>query len=83
MQGFSTLTQKGQVAIPKQIRDYFGLKPSDKLFFKVKNNEIVAFPVPSIKEMYGIVPAKKPLARKKMKEIIRKAVVEKYRRKIS
>ena len=36
MNGFSTITQKGQVAIPKAIRDYFNIKPSDKIYFEAE-----------------------------------------------
>ena len=78
MDGFSTITQKGQVAIPKGIRDYFGIKASDKIHFSVKDNKIIAEPVYSIEDMYGIIKTKKVLTKKAMKEIIRNAVVNKY-----
>jgi len=51
MQGTSTLTQKGQIAIPKGIRDYFDLKPSDKLHFSIEKGKIVAEPIFSVKEI--------------------------------
>ena len=81
MNGFSTMTQKGQVAIPKQIRDYFKLKPSDKLYFEVINNNIVAHRVSSVEEMRGIVREGKFLTKKSYKKIIRNAVIEKFRKK--
>jgi len=81
MNGVSTLTQKGQVAIPKSIRDYFDLKPSDKVYFEVKNNSIVARRLSSIEEMRGIVKTNKILSKKEMKKIIREAVLEKFKRK--
>ena len=81
MNGFSTLTQKGQVAIPKSIRDYFDLKPSDKVYFEVKDNSIVARRLSSIEEMRGIVKTNKILPKKEMKKIIREAVLEKFKRK--
>lgn len=78
------MTQKGQVAIPKGIRDYFGLKPFDKINFEVKDNRIIAQPVLSLKQLRGIahVPGQKPLSKKAMKKIIRDAVVEKFKRKM-
>ena len=33
----TTLTSKGQVTIPKEIRDELGLKPSDKVEFFIEN----------------------------------------------
>ena len=81
MNGFSTLTQKGQVAIPKSIRDYFDLKPSDKVYFEVKDNSIVARRLSSIEEMRGFVKTNKILSKREMKKAIREAVLEKFNRK--
>lgn len=80
MQGTSTITQKGQVAIPKEIRDFFNLKASDKLHFSVENNKIIAEPIPTIESMFGIIKTKKVLSKKEMKKIIRDAVVAKHAR---
>lgn len=81
MNGVSTLTQKGQVAIPKRIRDYFDLKPSDKVYFEVKDNSIVARRLSSVEEMRGIVKTNKILSKREMKKVIREAVLEKFKRK--
>lgn len=81
MQGISTITQKGQVAIPKEIRDHFNLKASDRLHFSVKKNKIIAEPVVTVEQMRGFIKANKVLSKKEMKRIIRDAVVEKYERK--
>jgi len=83
MDGFSTLTQKGQVAIPKAIRDYFNLKASDKLYFSIDDNKIVAEPVQGIEEMRGIVKSHKFLAKKEYKKIVKDAILEKFERKNS
>ncbi len=83
MNGFSSMTQKGQVAIPKSIRDLFNLKPLDKLYFEVKDNRIIAQRVSSIEEMRGIVNSGKLFAKKDHKKIIRNAVVKKFRKKTS
>ena len=34
----STLTSKGQVTIPKQVRDKLGLKMGDRLMFKIESD---------------------------------------------
>ena len=78
MQGTSTLTQKGQVAIPKGIRDYFDLKPSDKLHFSIEKGKIIAEPIFSVKEMRGFVKTKKTLSKEEMKKIIKNNVIAKY-----
>jgi len=81
MNGISTLTQKGQVAIPKSIRDYFHLKPRDKVHFEVQDEKIVATPAPTIDEMFGLFKASKIITKREMKKAIRDAVLEKFRRK--
>ncbi len=78
MQGISTLTQKGQVAIPKPIRDYFKLQASDRLHFSIEGDRIVAKPAPSISEMRGFIKAKRAVSKAEMKKIIKEAVVTKY-----
>jgi antitoxin PrlF len=78
MQGISTLTQKGQIAIPKAIRDHFNLKTSDKLRFYVENNQIVAEPIKSVREMRGFIKAQRPVSLKEMREAIIEAVVKKH-----
>jgi AbrB family looped-hinge helix DNA binding protein len=37
----STLTKKCQATIPKKIRSYLGLKPHDKIYFKVSEDRKV------------------------------------------
>lgn len=36
----STLTKKGQVTIPIEIRKYLGLKPHDKVAFTIDNKQV-------------------------------------------
>jgi len=81
MNGITTMTQKGQVAIPKSIRDYFHLKPYDKVHFEVQDEKIVATPAPTIDEMFGLFKTSKIITKKEMKKAIREAVLEKFRRK--
>ena len=81
MNGITTMTQKGQVAIPKSIRDYFHLQPHDKIHFEVKDDNIVARRLSSVEEMRGIIKTNKILSKKEMKKIIREAVLEKFKRK--
>lgn len=78
MNGYSTITQKGQVAIPKPIRDEFQLKPFDRIYFTVEKNKIVAEPVSETKDMRGFIQTQKSFSKVEMKTIIRKRIVKKH-----
>jgi len=43
----STLTRKGQVTIPQQIRASLGLKPRDRVLFELSDGVVTLRPVPS------------------------------------
>ncbi len=57
-----TLTRKGQVTIPAEIREQLGLKPKDKVRFTVEGDTVRLMPAPSkLLAGYGAVtPRKKP-----------------------
>lgn len=84
MNGIGTVTQKGQVAIPIAIRRHFNLKPQTKVYFQVKGENIVASPIWTSEQAYGIFAGrrKRPLTKGQMKAAIRKAVIEKFRKKL-
>lgn len=58
----TTLTKKGQVTIPVDIRHRLGLEPGDKLSFAIEEGEIKVKPVRSaLDKSYGAVkPRKRP-----------------------
>lgn len=43
----ATLTSKGQITIPKAIRDFFDLGARDSLVFTISKNKVIAEPVKS------------------------------------
>ncbi len=51
----TTVTTKGQVVIPKHIREKLGIKPSDKLRFKLEKGCIMAEPVMTTSEAFGFI----------------------------
>ncbi|MBE8538723.1 AbrB/MazE/SpoVT family DNA-binding domain-containing protein [Geoglobus acetivorans] len=57
-----TVGKKGQVTIPKEIRDRFGLKEGEKVIFEVKGDEIVMRPERSrrdyVEELSSVVRKK-------------------------
>ena len=74
----TTLTQKGQVTIPAEIRSRLGLKPHDKLQFELEGEVVKLRPAPSkILRWYGAVtPRKKPENYRKVREEFETAVAE-------
>jgi AbrB family looped-hinge helix DNA binding protein len=54
----TTLTSKGQVTIPKEIRDELGLKPHDKIRFSLENGHAVLRKAhPPLEELAGSLPS--------------------------
>jgi antitoxin PrlF len=56
----ATLTSKGQITLPKDIRDRLGLKPGDKLDFRVDEAGLItAQPRKTLRiaDLFGILPA--------------------------
>ena len=57
----STVTQKGQVTIPLAVRQALGIKPHDRVLFRVTNGRVELLPSPmTLESVYGAV---KPLTR--------------------
>lgn len=54
----STVTTKGQVTIPVDIRSFFHIRPNDRVDFVIEGDRIVLKPVKSLKELRGAVTAK-------------------------
>jgi AbrB family looped-hinge helix DNA binding protein len=44
MQIERTISKKGQIVIPKDVRDYLGLKSGSEVIFEVKDREVVIRP---------------------------------------
>jgi AbrB family looped-hinge helix DNA binding protein len=77
----STLTAKGQATIPKEIRDFLGLKPGDRIrFFKHPDGSVVIKPVRSIFDLKPIPWDGPPVSVEEMDEGIARAAVERYER---
>ena len=74
----ATLTNKGQVTIPKSVRESLGLHPGDKLeFFINKNGEALFRPVTRrVDDVYGRLhkPGRKPASVEQMDAAIRQKI---------
>jgi len=54
----AAITSKGQVTIPKAIREYLHVKPGDRVkFFMHPNGSVVLLPKVPVTALRGIVPA--------------------------
>lgn len=51
----STVTTKGQVTIPADIRTRFHIQPNDKVDFYVDGEQIVITPVRTLRQLRGAV----------------------------
>ena len=69
----STITSKGQVTIPSEVRKYLGIKTNDKIAFVIDSEGTVRLKVPrypSIASLRGAAGSlKQPLSWKEMREI--------------
>lgn len=57
----ATLTQKGQTTIPKEIREFLGIKPHDRLEFVIDHGIVALKPISSLEANFGrVTPKNKP-----------------------
>lgn len=74
--------EKGQVVLPKDVRDYLGIKPGSTVIFEVKGKEIVIKPEKSgeefVKDFLNVPKLKKPLTTKQIKKILDEQYEEEY-----
>lgn len=58
----ATITQRGQVTVPAEVRRVLGVKPKDKVAFEIEDNEVKLVPAKfTLESAYGsVTPRKKP-----------------------
>lgn len=87
----STLTSKGQITIPKEVRDKLGLRTGDVVHFHVREDGVVEMQAQNIDLMslFGMLktmvdPAMlgQPLTLEEIDEVIGQAVIERYKRAV-
>ena len=81
----ATLTVKGQVTVPKEVRQQLGLRSGQKLRFSVEGDHIVVAPSRRrLSDLFGIL-GKPPRSAtlEEMDEAIARAAVERYRRAVA
>lgn len=78
----TTITSKGQMTVPKNVRDELEIKPGDKCYVWVRHREMIVIPRnKSIKDLSGILgapPNGRKLDIEEIDCIVGDAVSEKY-----
>ena len=72
----STITQKGQVTIPKQIRNALHLKTNDKVVFVRRGDSIIIKPVRDILSLRGMIEVENSQDFASIREQVKKEVSE-------
>jgi AbrB family looped-hinge helix DNA binding protein len=71
----ATLTSKGQLVIPKAIREYLRLQPGDRLDFLITDDgDVIIRPVVTdVRELKGLLhtPGRPPVSVQAMHDVIR------------
>jgi AbrB family looped-hinge helix DNA binding protein len=81
MQNVSKITVKGQVTIPKNVRDELGVSPGDVIVFTKKGGDIVIKPASTLLDLKGVIVSPKKIkdwasVRKIVKKSVAKGVME-------
>lgn len=82
MTNITTLTQKGQITIPKEIREHFDLATSDKLIFEIDGDRATFRPVRTPKQAQGLFKTSIKATRAEERQAVKDAVVDKYKKKM-
>jgi AbrB family looped-hinge helix DNA binding protein len=78
MQHMTTISQKGQVVIPKQLREKLGFTPSTVLKVQLKNNDIIMSKATNVDDVFGMFKAKKMITKKDIKETYKTRTASKF-----
>ena len=75
MQEEATITSKGQVTIPMEVRKRFGLKEGERIVFTERNGELLVKPKikNAIKELQNLRKTLPKLSREEIDEMIKES----------
>lgn len=79
----TTITSKGQVTIPKELRDELGLKPGNRVIFEKGEKGAKMRLVPDFFALKGSLKSKKKYDKKEAREAIGRYLAKKYLKSIS
>ncbi len=75
------LTSKGQVTIPKQVRDALGLQEGDEVLFRVERDRAIVAKTPHFLELAGSVAVPVSKRGTAWDEVLRRTRAERARRR--
>ncbi|MDA1061160.1 MAG: AbrB/MazE/SpoVT family DNA-binding domain-containing protein [bacterium] len=81
MQHSAIMSSKGQIVIPKLIRDQLRISVSDRIVMTIQNDSIILKPSISTNEVFGIFKAKSPITKNNIKDSFRKSTLDKFSKK--
>jgi AbrB family looped-hinge helix DNA binding protein len=80
MGAFTTMTSKGQITIPSEVREELKLEPGTRFYVSARNGQVVAIPknirLADLAGFLGPPPSGVSLSIEEMDEAIAKAVAE-------
>jgi|GEM_PF-1139240 len=76
----TSVTSKGQITVPKSIRDKYGFKNRTRIYVEDTKYGPIIKKAPTLNEVLGIVKVKKPISIKDQKDLIKKAINYKYKK---
>ena len=71
---FITISSKGQITLPSDMRKKLGIKPKNKIEIVIKGEEIILRSVPSFRGLRGSISRKRGSARKAVEMAVSKHV---------
>jgi antitoxin PrlF len=81
----TTLTSKGQVTVPQEVREQLRLRGGQQLKFTVEGDRVIVTPLyRRLSELFGILPKpKRTVTLEEMDKVVRQAAVDRYLRAVS
>ena len=70
------ISSKGQITIPKELRDRLGLKAGDYLLVRAEGNEIKLRKIEPIEKFAGILKEKESYSDDEIEEMIEEAIAK-------
>jgi AbrB family looped-hinge helix DNA binding protein len=74
----SKITKKGQVTIPKDMRDQLDLNTGQRVFFVRKGSKLEIEPVPDFLDLKGSVESDKEYSKETAREAIKEKLAQKH-----
>lgn len=78
----TTITQKGQVTIPVNIRKKLGVETGQRVVFEERGDEVVVKAVPDFLSLMGSIKTNKKYNKREADRAVSKYLAKQYRKKI-